>query len=75
MAQKTADDRRREATQQSASVKITSGGPGAMIATYKGTTMRSKEHAQRVATTLRARGWTAAVESDNTVVATARYSG
>lgn len=72
---KTADDRRREAIGQGSSVSITSGGPGSMIATYKGTTMRSKEHAQRVATNLRARGWTAAVERDNTVVATARYSG
>ena len=72
---KTADDRRREAVGQSSKVSITSGGPGSMIATYKGTTMRSKEHAQRVAVALRARGWTAAVEKDNTVVATARFSG
>jgi len=72
---KNADERRREATAQSRSVSIGSGGPGSMIATYPGTSMRSKEHANRVATALRAKGWTVVVNNDNTITATARYSG
>lgn len=72
-AKPTAEERRREATSQSRNVEITSGGPGALIATYPGTTMRSKDHARRVATVLKAKGWRASVGSDNTVTATATY--
>jgi hypothetical protein len=71
---RTAEERRREATSQSRSVEVTSGGPGALIATYPGTAMRSKDHAKRVATVLKAKGWRASVGSDNTVTATAVYS-
>lgn len=71
---KSVDDRRREANAQGGRVAITSGGPGSLIATYKGTTMRSKEHAQGVATKLRSLGWVVVVDKDNTVTATASYS-
>jgi hypothetical protein len=74
MAKKSMEDRRREANAQSSRAQITSGGPGAVIATYKGTTMRSAEHARGVATKLRSLGWVVVVDRDNTVTATATYS-
>ena len=73
MAKKTADDRRREANSQSRNVSIGSGGPGAIVATYPGTSIRSKEHAGNIAKALRAKGWTVVVNKDNTITATATY--
>lgn len=73
MAKKTAEDRRREANAQGKRVTIGSGGPGHLIATYPGTSMRDKAHANNVAKALRAKGWTVVVDKDNTVTATAGY--
>jgi hypothetical protein len=66
----TRTERLAEANGQSRNVEIRSGGPRTIVAHYRATHLRSKDHANNIAKALRSKGWRAIVTSQPEVTAT-----